>query len=105
MALGIRMGLRFPQRQVATVTTNVPGPRTTLYGLGRELREVLPYVPIADRVRIGVAIFSYRDDLTFGLTGDYDTAPDLQALADGIAGSLDELVERADAGSTRHPET
>ncbi len=105
VALGIRMGLRFPQRQVATVTTNVPGPRTTLYGLGRELREVLPYVPIADRVRIGVAIFSYRDDLTFGLTGDYDTAPDLQALADGIAGSLDELVERSAAGSTRRPET
>ena len=100
VAWGIRLGLRFPQRQIATVTTNVPGPRETLYGLGRELRELLPYVPIADRVRIGVAIFSYRDTLTFGLTGDYDTAPDLQVLADGIAESLDELVERSPAGGT-----
>ena len=39
-----------------------------------------------DRVRIGVAIYSYRDALTFGLTGDYDTVPDLHVLADGIAG-------------------
>ena len=66
---------------------------------------MLPYVPIADRVRIGVAIFSYRDDLTFGLTGDYDTAPDLQVLADGIAESLDELVQRSAAGTTRHRRT
>jgi diacylglycerol O-acyltransferase len=92
---GIRLGLRVPQRQIATVTTNVPGPRTTLYALGRELREALPYVPIADRVRIGVAIFSYRDTLTFGITGDYDTASDLQVLADGISSSMAELLEAA----------
>ena len=94
---GIRLGMRFPQRQIATVTTNVPGPRDTLYALGRELQELLPYVPIADRVRIGVAIYSYRDALTFGLTGDYDTVPDLHVLADGIADSMDELVSRATA--------
>lgn len=90
---GIRLALRFPQRQVATVTTNVPGPRETLYALGRELQEVLPYVPIADRVRIGVAILSYRDALVFGITGDYDSAPDLQVLADGIARSVTELLD------------
>ena len=94
---GIRLGMRFPQHQIATVTTNVPGPRDTLYALGRELQELLPYVPIADRVRIGVAIYSYREALTFGLTGDYDTVPDLHVLADGIMDSMDELVSRATA--------
>jgi hypothetical protein len=89
---GIRLGLRLPQRQIATVTTNVPGPRQTLYALGREAQEMLPYVPIADRVRIGVAMFSYRNTLTFGITADYDTAPDVQVLADGIASSMDELL-------------
>lgn len=97
---GIRLGMRLPQRHIATVTTNVPGPRTTLYALGREAQAMLPYVPIADRVRIGVAIFSYRDTLTFGLTGDYDTAPDLQVLADGISASVAELV----AAARRAPE-
>jgi hypothetical protein len=56
------------------VTTNVPRPRQTLYALGREAEAMLPYVPIADRVRIGVAMFSYRDNLTFGITADYDSS-------------------------------
>jgi WS/DGAT/MGAT family acyltransferase len=95
VAMGIRLGLRLPQHLIATVTTNVPGPRETLYGLGCELEEILPYVPIADRVRIGVAMFSYRDALTFGITGDYDTVPDIEVLADGMAKSMIELVEAA----------
>ncbi len=96
---GIRLGLHLPQRQIATVTTNVPGPRETLYALGCELQELLPYVPIADRVRIGVAIFSYRDTLTFGLTGDYEAARDLDDLAEAIAESIDELVTGARSGA------
>jgi diacylglycerol O-acyltransferase len=91
----IRLGMRLPQRQITTVTTNVPGPRTTLYALGREACQLLPYVPIADRVRIGVAIFSYRDTLTFGITGDHDTAADLTVLAEGISSSVAELVAAA----------
>lgn len=88
---GMRLALRLPQRQVATVTTNVPGPPTTLYALGRELQEILPYVPIADRVRIGVAIFSYRNKLVFGITGDYASSPDLEVLVRGIEASFAEL--------------
>jgi WS/DGAT/MGAT family acyltransferase len=96
VALGIRLALRLPQHQVATVTTNVPGPRQTLYAVGRELEQILPYVPIADRVRIGVAMFSYRDALTFGITGDYHSVPDIGVLADGIAQSMAELVRAAE---------
>ncbi len=90
---GLRLGWRMPQHQITTVTTNVPGPRTPLYGMGRELLEILPYVPIAARVRIGVVMYSYRGTLTFGLTGDHDTTPDLEILASGIATTLEELVE------------
>jgi diacylglycerol O-acyltransferase len=90
---GMRSGFRLPQRQIATVTTNVPGPRQTLYGLGRKVEALLPYVPIADRVRIGIAIFSYRETLTFGITADYDTTPDIDVLADGISESMQELLD------------
>jgi diacylglycerol O-acyltransferase len=95
VSFGMRTAFHLPQRQIATVTTNVPGPRQTLYALGRPAVAMLPYVPIADRVRIGIAMFSYRDTLTFGITGDYDTAPDLHVLADGIAESLAEMVRDA----------
>ncbi len=95
VSLGMRLGLHLPQHQIATVTTNVPGPRQTLYGLGREVQEILPYVPIADRVRIGVAIFSYRDAVAFGITGDFESVPDIDLLATGISDSLAELVKAA----------
>lgn len=90
---GMRLGLRFPQHQITAVTTNVPGPRQPLYALGRELREILPYVPIADRVRIGVAMFSYRDSMTFGITSDHDSTTDVDVLTEAVAASWAELVD------------
>jgi diacylglycerol O-acyltransferase len=40
-------------------------------------------VPIADRVPIGVAMFTYDGQLTFGVTGDHDVN-DLDVLIEGI---------------------
>jgi WS/DGAT/MGAT family acyltransferase len=93
VSFGLRATMHLPQHQVSAVTTSVPGPRMPLYALGRKMLEVLPYVPIADRVRIGVAMFSYCDTLTFGITADFNSVPDIQTLADSIASSMAELVE------------
>ena len=93
----VRLAYRVPQREIVTVTTNVPGPRQPLYGMGRRLLEIIPYVPIATTLRTGVSIFSYCDNLTFGLTGDYDTTPDLDVLARGIENGIGELLARARA--------
>ena len=35
--------------------------------------EYLPFVPLSQGVRIGVAILSYNGKVRFGVTGDYDT--------------------------------
>jgi diacylglycerol O-acyltransferase len=103
VASGLRLTWHVPQRNVTTVTTNVPGPREPLYALGRRCVEIIPYVPIASRLRIGVSMFTYAGALTFGITGDYDSATDVWTLADGIRSGMDELVtaaaaERAPAG-------
>ena len=95
LALGTRLAFRLPQRSLHTVTTNVPGPQQPLYAAGREMLEAYPYVPLAGAVRVGVAIFSYNGNLTFGVTGDYDTAPDIDVLCDGIEGGLAELLTAA----------
>jgi diacylglycerol O-acyltransferase len=95
LALGTRLAFRMPQRSLNTVTTNVPGPQHPLYAAGRRMLEAIPYVPLAGRVRAGVAIFSYDGALKFGVTGDYDTAPDVQVLCDGIEKGMAELVEAA----------
>jgi diacylglycerol O-acyltransferase len=91
MAGMVRAGWAVPQRTVVTVTTDVPGPRHTLYGLGRELVEIIPYVPIASTLRVGVAVLSYRDGVVVGLTGD-DSVSDLGVLAAGIVAELRGLV-------------
>ena len=84
MAWAVRLATRFPQHSVVAVATNVPGPKATRHVMGRTILEILPYVPIALRLRIGIAILSYSDHLAFGLTGDYDTTPDLTDLSDSI---------------------
>ena len=86
-----RLALRLPHHHVSTVTTNVPGPRQPLSCLGRQVEQMLPYVPIADRVCIGVAMFSYCGELTFGVTSDLDVT-DLDVLVEGIEAGWWSLV-------------
>lgn len=95
LALGSRAAFRTPQPLVQTVTTNVPGPRRPLYVLGRRMTDAYPYVPIGNSVRIAVAIFSYLDTVSFGVTADYDSLPDLNVFVDGIRRGLTELSDPA----------
>ena len=92
LSLAGRLGTKIPQHTVNTVTTNVPGPQIPLYAVGRRMVEVYPYVPLGLRLRIGVAIFSYDGMVTFGVTGDYDGAPDIDVLAQGIEQSMSDLL-------------
>jgi WS/DGAT/MGAT family acyltransferase len=94
-SLAARLAYLLPQREIVTVTTNVPGPREQLYGLGRKLVEIIPYVPIATTLRTGICILSYCDSVTFGITGDYASTPDIQALATGIEEGVTELLKAA----------
>jgi diacylglycerol O-acyltransferase len=45
---------------------------------------------------VGVSIFSYDGELTFGITGDYDTADDIEVLAKGISVGAVELLALAE---------
>jgi diacylglycerol O-acyltransferase / wax synthase len=92
LALGTRLAFQIPQRMLNTVTTNVPGPQLPLYLAGRRMLEAVPYVPLAGQVRVGVAIFSYDGALKFGVTGDYETAPDIRVLCEGIETGMSELL-------------
>ena len=80
------------QRAFNLVVTNVPGPQFRLYCLGREMKEVYPVLPLSENTTLGVALFSYNGSVGFGLLGDYDSAPDIGVLAEGIEKSLAELV-------------
>lgn len=97
--VGLRSMLTVPQGMVQTVATNVPGPRSPLYLLGREMESCYPYVPLGWRVRVVVAIMSYAEHIGFGVTTDLDAFPDTDCLVTGIDLGFAELTEAARASA------
>lgn len=91
-AWAVRLLTRLPQRGVATLTTNVPGPREPLQIMGQRVLSVFPVPPIAMQLRTGVAMLSYAEDLFFGILADYDAVVDVDALARGIEVAVARLV-------------
>ena len=91
----VRLLFGLPQREIVTVTTNVPGPQQPLYAMGRRLLEIIPYVPIATTLRTGICIFTYCGNVTFGITGDFTANPDLDVLVCGIERGVTDLVKAA----------
>ncbi|HEV3033280.1 MAG TPA: wax ester/triacylglycerol synthase family O-acyltransferase [Solirubrobacteraceae bacterium] len=77
------------------VVTNVPGPQFPLYLLGRRLQVLYPVVPLAQRQALGIAVMSYDGHLGFGLLGDYDALPDLEAIALDLQAAIASLARAA----------
>jgi WS/DGAT/MGAT family acyltransferase len=93
LAMGMRLATRAAQRNVNTVTTNVPGPQFPLYAAGRKMLRAFPYVPLGGQIRIGIAIFSYDGEVNFGITGDYDTTKDMDVLTGAIEDGMKQMVK------------
>jgi diacylglycerol O-acyltransferase / wax synthase len=88
----IQLLSRLPQPGIVTLATNVPGPRHQLRLLGKPMERLLPIPPTALQLSTGVAVLSYGDELVFGITADYDAAPDIKRLAAGIEREMARLV-------------
>jgi WS/DGAT/MGAT family acyltransferase len=103
-AWAIRLLTRLPQKSVTALATNVPGPRGRQRVMGREVLEILPIPPIALHLRTGIAMVSYADSFFFGITADFDSAPDIDKLARGIEDAVEHLAavgRDAKANATR----
>jgi diacylglycerol O-acyltransferase len=81
------------------VVTNVPGPQFPLYLLGRRLSVLFPVVPLAQRQALGIAVMSYDGHLGFGLLGDYDALPELDAIALDLKWAIGALSRAAGVGT------
>lgn len=77
------------------LVTNVPGPQFPLYVQGREMTAVFPIAFLPKNHALAIAIMSYNGQMNFGLLGDYDAMPDLDAFGEAIEASLAELVALA----------
>lgn len=73
------------------VATNVPGPQIPLYLVGRKMLAHYPYVPVGYGLGLGCAIFSYNQNLYFGLSSDAGAMDDVEKfkeIMDGVFGEL-----------------
>ncbi|HWS58697.1 MAG TPA: wax ester/triacylglycerol synthase family O-acyltransferase [Actinotalea sp.] len=98
LARAARSYARDGQRRVNLAATDVVGPAHARRLAGRRLLEILPVTPLAQEVRVTVALVSYAGRLTIGVTVDGAALPDLDRLLDAIDGSLREVV-----GAVRRP--
>jgi WS/DGAT/MGAT family acyltransferase len=97
LALGTRVATRAGRYQTDTqsVITNVPGPRQPLFLLGRRMLQSYPVVPLHEGVHITVGAMSYDGRVAVGVTGDYDSCPDLDLMTEAMRPALAELLERS----------
>ena len=94
LSLGSRlMTLAPPPFQM--VVTNVPGPRETLHLLGAPMLAAHPMVPLLGSLSMGIALFSYRNTLSWGFTADWDLVPDLHDFALAVDHAFRRLVDAA----------
>src|ERR687893_3076227 len=93
--------LNFSTRLFNMLVTNVPGPQFPLYVLGREMTSVFPIAFLPKDHALAVAIMSYDGGIDFGLLGDFDAMPDLDALGEMFESSLAELLTAARRRSGR----
>ncbi|GAA3529378.1 wax ester/triacylglycerol synthase family O-acyltransferase [Amycolatopsis ultiminotia] len=74
------------------VVTTVPLPSAPLALAGAPLTQIHPFVPLAPRQAVAVAVAPYRDTVHIGLQANADAAGHLGSLRDAVAKSAAELL-------------
>ena len=87
--------LNFSTRLFNLIVTNVPGPQFPLYVLGREMLQAIPVAFLPENHAMAIAIMSYNGQMNFGLLGDFDALPDIDAIAESISEELQTLIALA----------
>jgi WS/DGAT/MGAT family acyltransferase len=77
------------------VVSNIPGPQQPMYLAGAKLVASYPAMPLGENSALSIACTSLGGTMAFGLTGDWDGMPDIDALALAIDESLAELAKAA----------
>ncbi|MFL6091255.1 MAG: WS/DGAT/MGAT family O-acyltransferase [Aeromicrobium sp.] len=78
---------------VNVAISNVPGPPETLYCGGAAQRSQFPISGVLHGVGLNITVFSYRDQLGFGIVADRTQLDDAWPLLDAARKALDELAQ------------
>ena len=87
-----RIALELFSRKATTVATNVPGPQMPLYLAGRQVRELMFWVPQNGSIGMGLSILSYNGRVHFGLIADGKRVADPDAIVQRFAREVEKLT-------------
>jgi diacylglycerol O-acyltransferase / wax synthase len=79
-------------RKATAVMTNVPGPSVPVRLAGREVSQIMFWVPQSGDIGVGVSILSYNGGVQFGLITDAGLVPNPQTVIDFFEPEFDRLV-------------
>jgi WS/DGAT/MGAT family acyltransferase len=85
--------VRFFGSKASAVMTNVPGPQEQLHLKDRRIQNVMPWVPRAGRIGMGVSVFSYNGEVRLGVACDANLVPDPDTIIAGFEAEFDRLAD------------
>lgn len=91
--LGTRTAGRAAPMLFDLVVTTVPVPPARLSLDGARVAEIYPFVPLAPRHAVGIAVATYRDSVHIGLQVNGEAVPDVGSLRDAVVKSADRLLD------------
>jgi diacylglycerol O-acyltransferase len=89
-----RIANRLPP-PINLVVSNVPGPTEPLYIGGGRLDTIISMGPILEGIGLNVTVWSYLDQLNFGIVAVPEHLPDVRRFADLLPSALEELQKAA----------
>jgi len=88
-----QLGMEFFERRSLGVVTNVPGPTNTLEFAGREVSDVMFWVPQSIDQGLGISIFSYDGGVRMGVNSDVNLLAEPRILTDALEAEIEMLAE------------
>ncbi|MDX1414504.1 MAG: wax ester/triacylglycerol synthase family O-acyltransferase [Candidatus Promineifilaceae bacterium] len=79
-------------KKATAVLTNVPGPPIPLFLAGREIEDIMFWVPQAGRLGMGISILSYAGKVYVGVATDAKLVSDPDRIIDAFYDELEELM-------------
>ena len=89
---------QFFGNKASGVMTNVPGPKKPLYFAGKEISNIMFWVPRSGKVGLGISILSYNGKVTIGIASDKGLMPDPETFLEGFEDEFNYLVDIVQSG-------
>jgi diacylglycerol O-acyltransferase len=81
------------ERAATGIVTNVPGPVGAAKFAGKEIGDMIFWVPQGNDQGVGISIISYNESVRIGIAADANLLPEPRVMADAFETELDTLFE------------